>query len=55
MPFLFRLGEPTVAPWACNVAARMVRHVITTMPDGDLKRALDIAYSDRFGQVPPRP
>jgi len=55
MPFLHRLAAPAVAVWACNAAALMVTKVISTMPDGDLRNALNIAYSDRFVQVPLQP
>jgi len=53
LPFLLRISAPSVGVWACNVAARMVGHIVSATPDGDLKAVLEFVYAERFKLISP--
>jgi hypothetical protein len=42
--WVLRVSTPAVARWACNATARIVKDIVESMPDSELRRKSDLFY-----------
>jgi hypothetical protein len=42
--WVFRISTPAVARWGCNATAAMVKDIVESIPDSELRRKADLFY-----------
>jgi hypothetical protein len=50
--WVLRVSTPAVARWACNATARIVKDIVESIPDGELRRKADL-FCYRFDSFAP--
>ena len=50
--WLLRVATPAVARWACNATAGIVKDILASIPESELRGTVDILYSRNFAPIP---